>query len=534
MRRIVTASGIIVIGVAAAIGCGARDTRAESAAPLRSATSNAPLWREPGAQAAPQVTLPTQGSLAPLIKALKPAVVNISTTTMVKNPHRGLQQRRGEPGPEDFFDFFNRPPPGGGDEGGGGMRGQSLGSGFIINPEGYVLTNNHVVKDATEIKVRLSDQREFSAKVVGTDPATDVALVRLDKAPANLPFVVLGDSDKLEQGDYVLAIGTPFGFRESASFGIVSAKDRQLTGSPFDDFLQTDAAINSGNSGGPLFNMRGEVIGINTAIVSPQIGSGIGFAVPVNLAKQLIPQLQTGKVARGYVGVSVSELTPELARAFKVPEGTKGALIQNVVPDGPGAKAGLQSGDIAVAVNGKAIENPSQLTRGVASVTPGQKAIVTVLRGGQKKDVAVTVAKRPDEEALARGQFGPDEEEQGQGEQGQKKSGSEKLGVRVAPLTPEVARELGVEGNQGVVVAAVTPGGPADSAGIRRGDVVLEVNRKAVARVEDLVAEVKKLSSGDLALLRVRRGASQPQYLAVKIGGEEAAAEKPQGGEKKK
>jgi len=518
MRRTVTASSIIVVAVAIAIGCGATDSRAEPAATAApKSPQGGQLWRDPGSQGAPALALPSQGSLAPLIKALKPAVVNISTTTVVKNPHRGLRRGPGgqSPGPEDFFDFFNR-GPGGGGGGGDEMRGESLGSGFIINAEGYVLTNNHVVKDAEEIKVRLSDGRELSAKVVGTDPATDVALVKLDKAPANLPLEVLGDSDKLEQGDFVLAIGTPFGFRESASFGIVSAKDRQLTGSPFDDFLQTDAAINSGNSGGPLFNLRGEVIGINTAIVAPQLGSGIGFAVPINVAKQLIPQLLTGKVNRGYLGVSVSDLTPELAQGFRVAESTKGAVVQNVVPNAPGAKAGLQPGDIVVSLNGKPVETSSQLTRGVASVQPGGKVTLTVLRNGQKKDVQVTLAKRPDEEAIARGELGG-EEEQGDDSPASKK-GSEKLGMRVTPLTPEIARELGAESDQGVVVAAVTPGGPADKAGVRRGDLVLEINRKSVTRVEDMVSVVKGLKTGDMALLRVRRGPGAV-FVAVKVGG---------------
>ena len=515
MRRIVTASSIVVVAIAVAIGCGATDSRAEAASPAAPAAKGQ-LWRDPGGQNVPSVQVPTQGSLAPLIKALKPAVVNVSTTTVVKNPHRGLRQG---PGPEDFFDFFGR-PPGGGE--GGEMRGQSLGSGFVINADGYVLTNNHVVKDATDIQVRLTDGKEYSAKVVGTDPATDVALIKLEKPPASLPTVVLGDSDKLEQGDFVLAIGSPFGFRESATFGIISAKDRQLTGNPFDDFLQTDAAINSGNSGGPLFNLRGEVVGINTAIVSPQIGSGVGFAVPINLAKQLVPQLLTGKVARGYLGVSVSDLTPELAQGFKVAEGTKGAVVQNVVPNAPAAKAGVQAGDIVVAVNGKPVDASSQLTRSVASIPPGQKVTLTVLRGGQKKDLTATVAKRPDEEALARGELGGGSEEE-ESDAAAAKKGSEKLGMRVSPLTPELARELGAEGDSGVVVAAVTPDGVAAKAGIRRGDIVLEINRKPVARVEDMVAEVKGLKSGDMALLRIRRGQGA-MFLALKVGGEEPAA----------
>jgi serine protease Do len=522
MRRIATATSIVVLGVAVAIGCGVTETRAAEAAPKQappSASSSVPLWREPGNQPAAQVPIPTQGSLAPLIKALKPTVVNISTTTVMKNPHRGSRRGEGTPGPEDFFEFFGRPPGGGGGE--EGFRGQSLGSGFVINSEGFILTNNHVVKDAETIKVRLSDGREFEAKVVGTDPATDVALVKLDKPPKDLPTVVLGDSDKLEQGDFVLAIGSPFGFRESATFGIVSAKDRQLTGSPFDDFLQTDAAINSGNSGGPLFNLRGEVVGINTAIVSPQIGSGVGFTVPINLAKQLIPQLQTGKIARGYLGVSVSELTPELAQGFKVTEGTKGALVQNVVPNAPGAKAGLQPGDIVVSLNGKPVESPSQLTRSVSSIAPGGKATLTVLRDGKKRDFTITVAKRPDEEALARGEgLSGEEGAEPDSPTAKKSGGAEKLGMAVEALTPQIARQLGAEGDQGLVVVRVTPGGPADKAGLRRGDIVLELNRKPVAKVEDMVAQVKALKPNDTALLRVRRGPSSA-FFAVKVGGEE-------------
>jgi serine protease Do len=522
MRRIVTASSIVV-GLAIAIGCGVAGTRAEAAAP-KAQPGAAPqqqgqIWREGGSAAGAQV--PQFGSLAPLIRQLKPAVVNVSTTTVMKNPHGGLRRGpRGQPDPrgggdmEDFFEFFGRPQP---DE----FRGQSLGSGFILSADGYILTNNHVVKDATEITVRLSDGKELPAKVVGADPATDVGLIKLDSPPPNLPTVALGDSDKLEQGDFVVAIGSPFGLRESATFGMISAKERtQVSGSPFDDFLQTDAAINSGNSGGPLFNLRGEVVGINTAIVAPQIGSGIGFAVPINIAKQLIPQLLTGKVARGYVGVSVSELTPDLAQAFGVPPDTKGAVVQNVVQGGPASKAGVQAGDIVVAVNGKEVVSSAALTRAVSAVTPGQRATITVLRNGKKQDLNVTVAKRPDEEALARGELTVEPEETpAQGEA--KRSSSEKLGMRVTALTPELARELGVEGDQGVVVAAVTPDGPAAKAGLRRGDVILELNRKPVARVEDMVDEVKKMKAGDMALLRVRRG-SGAAFYAVKVGGEEA------------
>jgi serine protease Do len=514
----------VVAAFALAAAC-APDGRADAGPPAQASQQRTPaggnLWRESTGQASAASALPSTGSLAPLIKQLKPAVVNISSTTVMKNPHRGLRRAPGGGG--------------GGDEGGGDdllerffgqrempqeFKGTSLGSGFIINEEGYVLTNNHVVKDATDIKVRTSDGKEYEAKVVGRDSSTDVALVKLQELKGKLPTVALGDSDALEQGDFVLAIGSPLGFRESATLGIISAKDRQLTGSPFDDFLQTDAAINQGNSGGPLFNMKGEVIGINTAIISPQIGSGIGFAVPINLAKQLMPQLLKGKISRGYLGVTVSELTPDLAQGFGIKEGTKGAVVQSVVPRAPAAKAGLQPGDVVTAVNGKPIDGPSGLTRNVASVTPGGKAKLTLLRSGQKKDVEITVAARPDEEALARGETAPEEGAEGEEQGGAKRSTNEKLGIRVANLTPEMARELGSEGDQGVVVVAVSPDGPAEKAGMQRNDVILQVGQQPVSKVEQVVQLIGKAKPNDVVVLRVRRG-QQASFIAVRIGGGE-------------
>src|SRR5690242_1626835 len=382
-RNTIVSSAVASIAAAIALAAAcAPDGRADAGPPAQASQQRTPaggnLWRESTGQAN-TAAVPSTGSLAPLIKQLKPAVVNISSTTVMKNPHRGLRRAPG-----------GGNGPGGDDEGGGSgddllerffgqrqmpqeFKGTSLGSGFIINEEGYVLTNNHVVKDATDIKVRTSEGKEYEAKVVGRDPSTDVALVKLQGLKTKLPTVALGDSDALEQGDFVLAIGSPLGFRESATLGIVSAKDRQLTGSPFDDFLQTDAAINQGNSGGPLFNMKGEVVGINTAIISPQIGSGIGFAVPINLAKQLMPQLLKGKISRGYLGVTVSELTPDLAQGFGIKEGTKGAVVQQVVPRAPASKAGVQPGDVVLSVNGKPVDGPSALTRSVSSVAPGGK-----------------------------------------------------------------------------------------------------------------------------------------------------------------
>ena len=525
MRLHTIVSSLVVLALAT--GC-AMEGRADAGPPTTAAaTAPAPvskdtgkqLWHDSTGQHAVQVNVPGQTSLAPLVKQLKPAVVNISSTTVMKNPHRGLHRGPGGTGGDDeeqqmFERFFGqREMP---EE----LKGTSLGSGFIINEDGYILTNNHVVKDATDIKVRLADGRELGAKVVGRDAASDVALLKLLEMKGKLPTVALGDSDALEQGDYVLAIGSPLGFRESVTFGIVSAKDRALTGGAFDDFLQTDAAINQGNSGGPLFNLKGEVVGINTAIISPQIGSGIGFAVPINMAKQIVPQLLAGKVSRGYLGVSVSELTPDLVQGFGLKEGTKGALVQAVVPKAPADKAGVKAGDVVVSVNGKPVDSPSTLTRSVAAVQPGGKVSLSLLRGNDKKDIQVTVAQRPDEEAIARGETGPGDEEQGDEAGGAAKKGAnDKLGIRISALTPQIAQQLGIQSDQGVLVVAVSPDGPAGSAGIRKNDIILEVNRQPVSKVEQVVGTIQKMKAGQVVVLRVARGQTA-MYLPVKLGGD--------------
>jgi serine protease Do len=363
----------------------------------------------------------------------------------------------------------------------------------------------------------LSDGRQFVATVVGKDALTDVALIKLKNPPKDLPTVVLGSSDALRQGDFVLALGSPLGLRDTATLGIVSAKHRAgiNPGGTYDDFIQTDAAINPGNSGGPLFNLRGEVVGINTAIVRPDIGQGIGFAVPIDLAKSLLPQLrEKGKVTRGYLGVQVGDLTPDLAAGFGLPSGTKGALIQNVVPRGPAAKAGLQAGDIVTALNGKPVESSGELTRQVALVPPGEQVKVDVLRGGkERKQLAFKVAQRPEDEGQASAGGG---EEEDNAEKGNK---SPKLGVSLQPLTPQVARQLGVNAEDGgVVVVDVVDGGPAQRAGVRQGDLIVELNRQAVKKVDDVASGLSKMKEGDMALLRVRRGDSA-LYVAVPVGG---------------
>ncbi len=504
MRRLVLSFVTASLAIALVVACTGRDRA--GAQPL----SSAPLYREAVATAAAAgQPVPGLTSLAPLIARLKPAVVNISTTTVIKDPHARLRGHGGM-GEEPFERFFGMPLPDESPE----RRGQSLGSGFLLNAEGYILTNNHVVKDATDIRVRLSDNTEYAAKVIGKDPVTDVALIKLTSPPRSLPTVVLGDSDALEQGDFVLALGSPFGLRDTATFGIVSAKHRVGVnpGGTYDDFIQTDAAINPGNSGGPLFNLRGEVIGINTAIVSPQIGQGIGFAVPIDLAKSLLPQLRSrGKVVRGYVGVAVSDLSPELAKGLGLSAGLKGALVQQVVDGTPARAAGLEPGDVITGLDGKAVETSSALTRGVALVPPGEKLTLTILRGGAERKVTLAVAQRPDDEALV-GKAGAEDRA------GEETGKSPKLGVKLQALTPEIARQLGVRGDEGVVVAAVIDGGPAEQAGLRQGDVLVEVNRRKVAHPAEVAAAIGKLKDGDIALLRVRRG-DAALFVAVPVGG---------------
>jgi serine protease Do len=513
---------IFAFAIAAAILACSRDGRAAPAPAqpqAQTGQTGEKLFRD-AAQTGPaaEAPVPAQGSLAPLIERLKPAVVNISTTTVTKHPRVPGMPRgdpRGQEGFEEFFEkYFGRPMPEGPQE----FRGQSLGSGFILNGEGFILTNNHVVKDATDIQVALSDGRQFTAAIVGRDQLTDVALIRLKNPPKDLPTVVLGNSEQLRQGDFVLALGSPLGLRDTATLGIVSAKHRSgiNPGGTYDDFIQTDAAINPGNSGGPLFNLRGEVVGINTAIVRPDIGQGIGFAVPIDLAKSLLPQLrEKGKVTRGYLGVQIGDLTPDLAQAFGFPPGTKGALVQNVVPRGPAAKGGVQSGDLVVSLNGAPVESSGQLTRAVALVPPGEQVnLVVVRKGGEKKQLSFKVAQRPEDEGVAaRGEGGAEE-----GAPEKQENKNPKLGVSLAPLTAEMARELGVGADEGVVVASVTEGGPAQRAGVRRGDVIIEMNRQPVKKVEDIAAAVGKMKEGDMALLRVRRG-DAAVFVAVPVGG---------------
>jgi serine protease Do len=416
-----------------------------------------------------------------------PAVVNISTTTIVRQRRPDRRRRRPTPfeeffGQDEFFDrFFGEMPE-------RDLKQQSLGSGFIVDEEGYILTNNHVVENADDIKVTLADGRSYQAEVKGADPKTDIALIKID-AENNLPVAVLGDSENLEVGEWVMAIGNPFGLKHTVTVGVVSAKGRTIGTGPYDDFIQTDASINPGNSGGPLINMKGEVVGINTAI----IGQGIGFAIPVNLARDIMGQLRDkGVVTRGWLGVQIQAITPELAESLGL-SGTTGALIAGVFKGDPADEAGIKPGDVIVRFDGKDVASDRDLVALVGSTLVGKKVKAEVLRGEKKISVEIEVAKRQD-----------GEEEADAGDSGSLKP--HKLGISVQNLTEELAERLRLDSTSGILVTAVESGSAADRAGIIRGDVIVEVNRRAVSNLKDFGAAVKRAGKSGSFLLLVKRG----------------------------
>jgi serine protease Do len=429
-------------------------------------------------------------SLASVAKKAMPAVVNVSTTQKVsrqssRSPRPTPNPFEGHDPAEEFFRrFFGEREP--------SRPQRSLGSGFIISEDGYIITNNHVIGDAAKITVRLSDKEEYEAKVIGTDDKTDIGLIKIDVGHP-LPTVPLGESAALEIGDWVIAIGNPFGLEETVTAGIVSAKGRAIGAGPYDDFIQTDASINPGNSGGPLLNLKGEVVGINTAIFSQSGGNiGIGFATPIDLAESIITQLKNkGKVTRGWLGVSIQEVTPELAKSFGLKE-TIGALIADVTKDSPADKAGLQRGDVITKFNGTLVKDSRELPTLVAQGPVGEKVDLTVLRGGQEKTVTVALGELPaDSQARAE----------------QSQESTEKWGLTVAELTPDVARRFQLEPEQqGVVVVDIEPGSPAELQGLQRGDLIEEVDRTPVKSVEDFEKAVTKAQGKDTLLLLVRRG----------------------------
>jgi serine protease Do len=441
----------------------------------------------------------TSNIFVELTKRVKPGVVNISTTKVIKGGGRVFRHfsppsRERDPF-RDFFgeDFFERFF---GDAPQREYIQRSLGSGFIIDHEGHIITNNHVIEGASEIRVRLSTDKEVPAEVIGRDQKTDLALIQV-KSGKDLPMVELGDSDTLEIGEWVMAIGNPFGLAQTVTVGIVSAKGRVIGSGPYDDFIQTDASINPGNSGGPLFNLKGEVVGINTAIVAT--GQGIGFAIPINVAKEIISQLKKkGKVTRGGIGVYVQKLTPDLAKSFGL-EQSKGALVADVIPGSAAEAGGIQRGDIIIKFNGKDIDEMNELPRIVASTPVGKDVEVVVLREGKTLTLKLKVGELKDETP-------PPAVEKTKLE----------LGMSVQEITPEMARQLRMAEAGGVVVTLVEPGSTADEAGIQRGDIIREVNGRSVRKLNDYQAAISKIKKGEIIRFFVKRG-ERNLYITLRV-----------------
>ena len=457
----------------------------------------APAWAQDGRSALQGL----QDAFVRVAEAVKPAVVNIATTQKPRPPER----RRGQVPPsfqgpfreffgDEFFErFFGDQPQ---------RERRSLGSGVIVDKRGYILTNNHVVERADEIEVRLADKRKLKATVVGKDPKTDLAVIKVD-ATGDLPVATLGDSGKIRIAEWVMAIGNPFGLDQTVTVGVVSAIGRSDVGiTTYEDFIQTDASINPGNSGGPLVNLSGEVIGINTAIVAT--GQGIGFAIPINMAREITDRLiAQGKVVRGWLGIGIQELTEELASQFGVkPE--EGVLVGNVMKDSPAEKGGLKTGDIIQEFNDTKITGVRQLQREVAQTPVNTPAKVKVLREKQPLSLSVVLGEQPSEPAAASPAESPAET-------------ADRFGFSVQELTPELREQLKVQAEGGVVVSGVEDGGPAARAGLRAGDVVTEVNRERVRRVTDFTRLLGQTRRGSNLLLLVQRdGGSRFVVVAPK------------------
>ncbi len=429
----------------------------------------------PAATIAPGAAIPLP-DFAALVERLSPSIVNISTVS--EEEEQGQMPRRRERDPFDFFEHF-------------GPR-RSLGSGFVLGTEGFIITNHHVVDQATEIVVRLSDETEYQAEIVGSDAKTDLAVIKIKDAK-NLVALPLGNSDDLRVGEWVVAVGSPFGLDHTVTAGIVSAKGRKINRpdqSPYDDFIQTDAAINPGNSGGPLVNLAGQVVGINTAIYSRSGGNiGIGFAIPINLARQIVPQLKdAGYVTRGWLGVLIQPVDEDIAKSLNLEE-AQGALVAKVFDESPAAKAGIQVGDVIVTFDGQGIRKSNDLPSIVAATPVGKAVSVAVVRAGKQETVEVTIAKLEEDEVEA------------------KPVKADELGLSVQDITPEIANDLGLERDaKGVVVSGVKRGSAADEAGLRAGDVIESVANQPVADVKEFRRQLADRDPSDSVLVLVRRG----------------------------
>jgi len=435
-------------------------------------------------------------------KKVSPAVVLIKVEKAESDQSMEFSPFNGPLGDDFFRRFFGQPPQQFQNPHQKQQKRRSVGqgSGFIVSADGYIITNNHVVGDADKVQVQMQDGREYTAKIIGADPPSDLAVIKIDKS--DLPALKLGDSDSLEVGDWVLAVGNPFGLSHTLTAGIVSAKGRSGIGlNDYENFIQTDAAINPGNSGGPLVNLDGDVVGINTAIFSRSGGyMGIGFAIPVNMAKQIFDQLvEHGQVTRGRLGVYIQDLTKDLADSFGLKE-NDGVLVSDVIKDSPAEEAGLQRGDIVQEMDGKKIDKVTDFRNRVAMTAPGTKISLTILRDGKNKKLPVTIGKLEKDE------------------QGQATSEGDipKLGLALQPLTPQLAEQLGYTGEEGVLVAAVEPGSLAAEAGIQQGDLIQEINRKPARNPAEARSLLQKTDNGNILIL-LRHGEAT-RYLVLTPG----------------
>jgi serine protease Do len=465
-------------------------------------------------------------SFAPLVKKVSPAVVNISVTQSGSSDATAEEPEQGTSPdfPNSPFDeflrrFFDQQNPNGQRHlfpqmPGGQAHRIALGSGFIIDPSGYVVTNSHVVGDASKVEVTLQDDSKYPAKIIGRDPKTDIALLKI-KADKPLPHVTFGDSSAAQVGDWVMAVGNPFGLGGTVTTGIISARGRDIHSGPFDDFLQIDAPINRGNSGGPTFNLDGQVIGINTAIYSPNGGSvGIGFAVPSSLAKTVVAQLeQHGKVSRGWLGVQIQEVTPAIASSLGL-QGEHGALVAVITPDSPGAKAGLKQGDVIMTFNGNEVSRLRDLPRLVAETAPDTGVKMKVWRNGQPVELHAILGELPNNEQVAAATNGREQD----GEQGEA-ARADALGMHLAPLNSQLRRELHTGKEvQGVVITQVDPGSAAAEVGLNEGDVVVAIDQQPVKTPQEAAAKLKEAASSpkkSALLLLNRHGVTQ--YVGVNL-----------------
>jgi serine protease Do len=436
-------------------------------------------------------------SFSELAEAAKPGVVNIRTVKIIKGGSPVFRHFFGNPhgGNRNPFDEFFGPFQGDGQQ--RDFKQRSLGSGFLIDGDGFIVTNNHVIEDADQIKVILADDREFDAELVGRDPKTDLALIRIEGAK-NLNPLELGNSEKLKVGTWVVAIGSPFGLEQTVTAGIVSAKGRIIGSGPYDDFIQTDASINPGNSGGPLLNMDGEVVGINTAIIAS--GQGIGFAIPIDMAKGIIDQLKDkGEVTRGWLGVGIQDLTPELADYYGL-KAQKGVLVTQVFEGDPADKAGIKVNDIILSVDGQKVTTGRELSAMIANTPVGSQTTVDLIREGKPKTLTVTLAKRDDDEKTLATQSRDNDE----------------LGIEVTDLDSDIARRFGIESKEnGVLVTDVKDDSLAREADVRPGDIIKEINRTVVKDRKDFVQLMKKNEKSETIQLLVKR--RNAGYLVVKI-----------------